>query len=59
MIENRYDVRFIYDPSKFQNVYFRLAISETDTVDDMLAMMAYIARIQYEKNGRNIYVTVK
>ncbi len=56
MMENRYDVRFVYDPSKFRDSYFRLAISESDTLEDMLSMMEYIVQVQYEKNGRNIYV---
>ena len=59
MMESRFDVRFIYDPSKFKDVYFRLAISENDTLDDMLEMMQYIARVDYERNGRNIYVILK
>ncbi len=56
MMENRYDVRFVYDPSKFRNIYFRLAISESDTLEDMLSMMEYMVQVQYERNGRNIYV---
>lgn len=56
MMENRYDVRFVYDPSKFRDIYFRLAISESDTLEDMLSMMEYIVQVQYERNGRNIYV---
>ena len=56
MMENRYDVRFIYDPSKFRDIYFRMAISESDTLEDMLSMMEYIVQMQYERNGRNIYV---
>ncbi len=56
MMENRYDVRFIYDPSKFRNNYFRLAVSESDTLEDMLSMMEYIVQVQYERKGRNIYV---
>lgn len=56
MAEERFDVRFIYDPSKFQDTYFRLAISDSDTLDDILSMMEYIANLKYEKRGRNIYV---
>ena len=59
MAEERFDVRFIYDPSKFQNTYFRLAVSESDTLDDILSMMEYIAHIEYEMRGRNIYVNSK
>lgn len=59
MAEDRFDVRFIYDPSKFQNTYFRLAVSESDTLEDILSMMEYIAHIEYEKRGRNIYVNSK
>ena len=59
MAEDRFDVRFIYDPSKFQNTYFRLALSESDTLEDILSMMEYIAHIEYEKRGRNIYVNSK
>ena len=59
MIESRFDVRFVYDPSKFKEVYFRLAVSENDTLDDMLEMMEYIARVDYERNGRNIYIVSK
>ena len=56
LAEERFDVRFIYDPSKFQDTYFRLAISDSDTLDDILSMMEYIANLKYEKRGRNIYV---
>lgn len=56
MVENRFDVRFIYDPSKFRDTYFRLAVSEGDTLEEMLSMMEYIAHIRYEQKGRNIYV---
>ena len=59
MAEERFDVRFIYDPSKFQDTYFRLAISDSDTLDDILSMMEYIANLKYEKRGRNIYINLQ
>ncbi len=59
LAEERFDVRFIYDPSKFQDTYFRLAISDSDTLDDILSMMEYIANLKYEKRGRNIYINLQ
>ncbi|MGN0189208.1 MAG: FecR family protein [Candidatus Cryptobacteroides sp.] len=56
IVENRFDVRFVYDPMKFKDTYFRLTLSESDSLGDILDMMDYIAHIKYERNGRNIYV---
>lgn len=56
IVENRFDVRFVYDPMKFKDTYFRLTLSESDSLGDILEMMDYIAHIKYERNGRNIYV---
>ncbi|MGM9789928.1 MAG: FecR family protein [Candidatus Cryptobacteroides sp.] len=56
LVENRYDVRFVYDPVKFKDTYFRLALSGNDSLDDILNMMDFIAHIKYETNGRNIYI---
>ena len=56
LIEGRYDVRFVYDPLKFRDTNFRLALSDYDTLDEILEMMDFIAHIKYEINGRNIYI---
>lgn len=57
ILENKYDVRFVYDSDIFKNTYFKLAITEDDTLDDILSMMEYIAQIKFEKKGNNIIIT--
>ena len=56
ILENKFDVRFIYDPTIFKNTYFKMAITEEDTLEDILSMMAYIAKLNYEVKGNNIIV---
>ena len=56
LVESRYDVRFVYDPVKFKDTYFRLALAGNDSLEDILGMMDFIAHIEYEVNGRNIYI---
>lgn len=56
LIEGRYDVRFVYDPLKFRDTNFRLALSDYDTLDEILEMMDFIAHVKYEVRGRNIYI---
>ncbi len=57
MMESRFDVRFIYDPAMFSSAYFSIAISESDTLEDILSMMEYMVNAHYKVVGRNIYVT--
>ena len=59
MAEDRFGVRFVYDPSKFRDTYFRLAISDSDTLEDILSMMEYIAHLKYEQKDKIIYITSK
>lgn len=55
-LSRKYDVTIHLDDKIKSDVVFRISLRNEETIDDILAALAQLVPIRYEKKGREIYI---
>ncbi len=56
LLEDRYDVSVIYDPSSFSNASYRLVMNDNETLEQMLEILNIILPIEYTVSGNRVFI---
>ncbi len=56
LLEDRYDVSVIYDPSSFSDASYRLVINDNETLEQMLEMLKIILPIEYNVTDDRVFI---
>ena len=59
LIEERYDVSVIYDPSSFDDTAYRLGVGNNEPLGQMLDILNLIVPIEYTVQDRRVLIKRK